>query len=70
MRECSCQREGLEIGSFLMRCLAFALLAFSISTASATAQGVFPTVTADDLNGRSVTLPQEFPGETTIVFIA
>jgi hypothetical protein len=53
-----------------MRCLAFALLAFSISTASATAQGVFPTVTADDLNGRSVTLPQEFPGETTIVFIA
>jgi hypothetical protein len=56
--------------SFFMHRLAFALLAFLISTASATAQGVFPTVTADDLNGRSVTLPQGFPGETTIVFIA
>jgi hypothetical protein len=56
--------------SFFMHRLAFALLAFLISTASATAQGVFPNVTADDLNGRSVTLPQGFPGETTIVFIA
>lgn len=36
----------------------------------ATAQGVFPTVTADDLNGQSVTLPADLPGDPTVMFIA
>lgn len=44
-------------------------LLFCLS-APAIAQGVFPTVTADDLNGRSVTLPVDLPGDPTIVFIA
>jgi hypothetical protein len=34
------------------------------------AQQIFPTVTSEDLNGRSVTLPSELPGDPTIVFIA
>ena len=30
----------------------------------------FPSLDADDLNGRAVSLPQDFPGDPTIVFIA
>jgi hypothetical protein len=30
----------------------------------------FPQLDADDLNGRSVSLPQDLPGDPTIVFIA
>ena len=30
----------------------------------------FPPLDADDLNGRAVSLPQDLPGDPTIVFIA
>lgn len=36
----------------------------------ALADATFPTVTADDLNGDSKTLPADLPGDVTIVFIA
>lgn len=49
--------------------LAF-VTALALSAAPAFSQGIFPTVTADDLNGDSKTLPADLPGETTIVFIA
>lgn len=61
---------GRTLTIFSLRRLTFFMLALFIGTSSAAAQGSFPTVTAEDLNGRSVTLPQDFPGETTIVFIA
>ncbi|NBT30782.1 MAG: hypothetical protein EBT13_02440 [Rhodobacteraceae bacterium] len=37
---------------------------------SAAAGPIFPTVTSEDLNGRTVTLPSGLPGDPTIVFIA
>lgn len=43
-------------------------LALGLTTAQA--ESLFPTFSADDLNGRSVTLPSGLPGEPTIVFIA
>ncbi len=46
-----------------------ALIAMLLA-APAAAQGEFPTVQADDLNGRSVTLPADLPGDPTVVFIA
>ena len=30
----------------------------------------FPTLAADDLNGREVSLPADFPGDPTLVFVA
>lgn len=42
----------------------------SLGIHSATAQTTFPALTADDLNGRSVTLPSGLPGDPTIVFFA
>lgn len=45
-------------------------VALVLAVTPASALGVFPTITADDLNGDSKTLPAELPGETTIVFIA
>jgi len=36
----------------------------------AQADVVFPPLTADDLNGRSLNLPADLPGKPTIVFIA
>lgn len=46
-------------------------LALGLTMASpAAALGTFPTVTADDLNGVSKTLPADLPGEPTIVFVA
>lgn len=44
-------------------------LLVSIAT-FASAEGTFPTVTSEDLNGRTLTLPQDLPGNPTIVFIA
>ena len=49
--------------------LAFAL-ALGTATLPALAEPIFPTVTADDLNGDSKTLPADLPGDPTIVFIA
>ena len=37
---------------------------------TAHAQMSFPTLTTNDLNGRSVTFPTQLPGSPTIVFIA
>lgn len=49
-------------------------IALSLGLATAAmpvfADAVFPTVTADDLNGDSKTLPADLPGDVTIVFIA
>lgn len=45
-------------------------LGLCVSAMPAAAQAIFPAVTADDLNGRSVSLPSQLPGEPTIVFIA
>lgn len=44
--------------------------ALILSVTPAFAAGAFPTVTADDLNGDSKTLPADLPGDPTIVFIA
>lgn len=46
------------------------IAALLLGANTALAQAVFPTVTADDLNGTSKTLPQDLPGDPTIVFIA
>ena len=48
------------------------LTIFIIMALSATTQAdsTFPTLMADDLNGRSLSLPADFPGKPTIVFIA
>ena len=45
----------------------FIIMALS---ATAHADSIFPTLVADDLNGRSLSLPADFPGKPTIVFIA
>ena len=39
-------------------------------SAAAQAEVIFPSLTADDLNGRRLELPADFPGIPTIVFIA
>lgn len=52
----------------MRKTLAALLLAFA--TQPALADGIFPTVTADDLNGVSHTLPAGLPGDPTIVFVA
>ena len=36
----------------------------------AQADVIFPSLTADDLNGWSLELPADFPGTPTVVFIA
>ena len=48
------------------------LTIFIIMALSATTQAdsTFPTLMADDLNGRSLSLPADFSGKPTIVFIA
>ena len=46
------------------------ILIIMVLSTAAQADVVFPNVTADDLNGRSVNLPADFPGTPTIVFIA
>lgn len=46
------------------------IAALILSANTALAQQIFPTVTADDLNGTSKTLPADLPGDPTIVFIA
>lgn len=48
----------------------FAALTALFLTASFAQAQTFPTLVADDLNGRSVTLPRDLPGQPTIVFIA
>ena len=53
----------------LFKPIAFFAIFLSIAV-PASANAVFPTVTSEDLNGDSHTLPQGFPGEPTIVFIA
>ena len=46
------------------------LLVIMVLSTTAQADVVFPNLIADDLNGRSVNLPADFPGTPTIVFIA
>ena len=51
----------------------FRFLAFTVSfflATSAIAEIKFPELTSDDLNGRSMNLPADLPGETTIIFVA
>lgn len=45
-------------------------LGLAIASAPSVTAATFPTVTADDLNGDSKTLPADLPGDPTIVFIA
>lgn len=45
-------------------------LGLALTSAPLVSAATFPTVTADDLNGDSKTLPADFPGDPTIVFIA
>jgi hypothetical protein len=45
-------------------------LALAWATPASTEPLTFPTLTADDLNGRSLTLPAELPADRTIVFVA
>lgn len=47
-----------------------ATLMLILLTPMAQAELVFPTLTADDLNGRSLSIPADLPGTPTIVFIA
>ena len=51
-----------------MRILVALVVVFWANMAIAELQ--FPSLDADDLNGRAVSLPQDFPGDPTIVFIA
>lgn len=55
-----------------MRIAKTVTLALSLAVAAVPAlnAATFPTVTADDLNGDSKTLPADLPGDPTIVFIA
>ena len=49
----------------------FALaLILALAGKSAAADGVLPTLTSEDLNGATHTLPSGLPGDPTIVFIA
>lgn len=45
-------------------------LIFAILPMGAFAQMTLPSLVADDLNGRTMRLPQDLPGDPTIVFIA
>ncbi|MBL6637207.1 MAG: hypothetical protein ISP37_02740 [Planktomarina sp.] len=51
-----------------MRIFAALIVVFLANAAIAELQ--FPLLDADDLNGRAVSLPQDLPGDPTIVFIA
>lgn len=51
----------------IIHSIAFAL---GLAATAASAQGIFPTVTSQDLNGDTHTLPSGLPGDPTIVFIA
>ena len=51
-----------------MRILVALVVVFWANMAIAELQ--FPSLDADDLNGRAFSLPQDFPGDPTIVFIA
>lgn len=53
-----------------MRRFVFAALTCLLASTLNAQNARFPMLTADDLNGRSVTLPAQLPGEKTIVFIA
>ena len=46
------------------------IIVITFLSAMAHADVIFPSLTADDLNGRSLDLPGDFPGTPTIVFIA
>ena len=48
----------------------FATLMINLLSPMAWADVVFPPLTADDLNGRSLNLPADLPGKPTIVVIA
>ena len=48
----------------------FATLMIILLSPMAQADVVFPPLTADDLNGRSLNLPADLPGKPTIVVIA
>lgn len=50
--------------------LVFAALLSALFVQAAQAEGIFPTVTADDLNGKSHSLPADLPGDPTVVFVA
>ena len=52
----------------MVRILSAIMIVFLSVTAQADV--IFPSLTADDLNGRSLELPADFPGMPTIVFIA
>jgi hypothetical protein len=58
----------LKRGDPMVRILATLMLI--LLTPMAQAELVFPTLTADDLNGRSLSIPADLPGTPTIVFIA
>ena len=52
----------------MVRILAVAIMVMLSATVQA--NSIFPTLVANDLNGRSLSLPSDFPGKPTIVFIA
>ena len=59
--------------SNLMQMVLATVTALGLSAAlavGALAQDRFPSFTFDDLNGQSKTIPRDFPGDPTIVFIA
>ena len=49
---------------------AICLITFLCLASVGQAQAIFPPLTVEDLNGRTVQLPAQLPGEPTIVFIA
>jgi hypothetical protein len=50
--------------------LTLVFVAASTFAMAETAGSVFPTITAQDLNGRTATFPEQMPGERTVVLIA
>lgn len=54
----------------MLRFFVFMFIMSAIGTVAMSDDARFPTITAEDLNFREVTIPQEFPGEKTVVLIA
>jgi hypothetical protein len=49
--------------------LALGFFAASTLSMAETAGSVFPTITAQDLNGRAATFPEQMPGDRTVVLM-
>jgi hypothetical protein len=61
---------GLFACTLWFACAGFAFAQESKPSTDPSRTGVMPTIKTETLNERAITLPQELPGEKTLVFIA